>query len=105
MAEAKKPLTKTEIVAVIAESTSVSKKDVNAVIEALGNEIKKSLGKKGPGSFALPGLFKVEKKHKKAVPAKKDCLNRLTGTTYDRPAKPAHDVVKIRPLKALKEAV
>lgn len=101
-----KPLTKTEIIATIAESTQLSKKDVATVVDALGDEIKKSLGKKGPGSFALPGLFKVEKKHKKAVPAKKNVPNPLKpGTFMDRPAKPAHDVVKIRPLKALKEVV
>ena len=101
----KKPLTKTQIIAEIAEKTQLSKKDVTAVVEALGEEIKNSLGKKGAGSFTLPGLLKVEKQFVKAKPAKKNVTNPLTGQLYDRPAKPAHYRVKVKALKALKEMV
>ena len=100
-----RPLTKTQIVANIAEVTSLAKKDVDAVIAALGEEIKKSLGKKGPGAFVLPGLIKIDKKQVKAQPAKKGVKNPLTGEIYDRPAKPAHKKIRVRPLKALKEMV
>lgn len=98
-----KPLTKNEIIAEIAEQTKLPKKDVSAVLDALAEEIKKSLGKKGAGSFALLGLLKIEKKRIPAKPAKKNVLNRFTGVTGDVPAKPAHDRVKIRALKALKD--
>ncbi|MCL2742896.1 MAG: HU family DNA-binding protein [Planctomycetaceae bacterium] len=104
-ADVKKPLTKNQIIAVIAEGTSLPKTSVSAVIDALSEEIKKSLGKKGAGSFILPGILKVSKKKVKAQPAKKGIVNPLTGKTYDRPAKPAHDVVKVKALKALKESV
>jgi len=46
---AKKPLTKTELMANIAAATDVPKKQVAAVLEALAAEIKKSLGSKGAG--------------------------------------------------------
>ena len=101
----KKPLTKTEIVAELAETTTLSKKDVAAVIDALSELIKTSIGKKGAGSFTLPGILKVEKQRVKAKPAQKGVKNPLTGQIYDRPAKPAHDRVKVKPLKALKESV
>ncbi|MCL2305803.1 MAG: HU family DNA-binding protein [Planctomycetaceae bacterium] len=103
--KAERPLTKTQIVANIAEATSLAKKDVDAVVAALCEEIKKSLGKKGPGAFVLPGLIKIDKKLVKAQPAKKGVKNPLTGAIYDRPAKPAHKKIRVRPLKALKEMV
>jgi len=104
MAE-KKPLTKTQIIAEIAETTGLSKKDVSAVIDNLSEMIKASLGKKGAGSFTLPGILKVSKQRVKAKPAQKNVKNALTGEIYDRPAKPAHDRVKIKALKSLKESV
>jgi nucleoid DNA-binding protein len=100
-----KAFTKTQIVAEIAEKTELSKKDVNTVVDALADVIKKSLGKKGPGSFVLPGLIKIEKKRVKATPAKKGVKNPFTGEVRDVPAKPAHDKVKVRALKGLKEMV
>ena len=60
--EAKKPLTKTEILTSIAEETELTRKQVSAVFEALSGQIKKSLGNRGPGTFAIPGLVKIEKK-------------------------------------------
>lgn len=104
--EVKKSMTKTQIVAEIAEETKLSKKDVVAVIDQLGEEIKKSLGKKGSGVFTLPGLLKIEKKRVKAQPEKKNVPNPLRpGEFINRPAKPAHDRVKVKALKALKEVV
>ncbi|MGL6195828.1 MAG: HU family DNA-binding protein [Thermoguttaceae bacterium] len=102
----KKPLTKTQIIAEIATTTTLTKKQVGDVLEALGEEIKKSLGKKGAGSFTMPGLMKVEKKYVKAQPAKKNVPNPLRpGEFINREAKPAHYRVKIKPLKGLKEVV
>ena len=101
----KKPLTKTQIIAELAETTEMPKKDVVAVVDALSELIKTSLDKKGPGAFVLPGILKVYKQRVKAKPAQKGVKNALTGVIYDRPAKPAHDRVKVKPLKALKDVV
>ena len=102
----KKPLTKTQIIAELAETTELSKKDVTSVVDALSELIRKSLGKKGAGTFTLPGILKVYKQHVKAKPAQKNVPNPLKpGTFSDRPAKPAHDRVKIKALKSLKEVV
>ena len=64
---AKKPPTKTEILTNIANATDLTKKQVAAVMEALAHEIKKNLGSRGPGSFAIPGLLKIEKKRVAAM--------------------------------------
>ena len=104
--KSEKPFTKTEIIANIAEATGLAKKDISAVIDSLGDQIKVSLGKKGPGAFVLPGLIKIDKKTVKAQPAKKNVPNPLRpGEFINKPAKPEHKKVRVRALKALKEMV
>ena len=51
-----KPMTKTEIMRSISETTNLAKKDVVAVMEALTTEIQKSLKGSGSGVFSIPGL-------------------------------------------------
>jgi len=101
---AKKPLTKTELFANIAAAADLSKKQVAAVLEALVAEIKKSLGNKGAGVIAIPGLVKIEKKKIPARPAQKHVPNPFKpGEFMDRAAKPAYNKVKVRALKLLKD--
>ena len=101
---ATKKRSKTEIFASIAEATGASKKDVTAFFDALTAEIKKDLSKKGAGEFTIPGLCKIVVQHKPATKAKKGVPNPFKpGELMDVPAKPARNVVKVRPLKALKE--
>lgn len=100
-----KPSTKTEIIAHIAEAVGLSRKEVSAVFDALAAEIKKSLGKRsGPGQFTVPGLCKITIQRKPAMKERKG-INPFTGQETVFAAKPARNVVKIRPLKALKDMV
>ena len=103
-AAAKKAPTKTEILNSIAEQTELSKKDVSAVFEALSSDIGKALGKRGPGMFSIPGLCKITVQRKPATKARKG-INPFTGEETMFKAKPARNVVKIRPLKNLKDMV
>ena len=54
-----KPLTKTEILRNISESTGLAKKDVVAVLEELTSEIHKALKGSGIGVFSIPGLGRL----------------------------------------------
>ena len=100
----KKPLTKTEILTNIADATDLTKKDVSLVFDALAAEIKKNLGSRGPGVFAIPGLLKIEKKKVPARPAKFGVPNPFKpGELMDVAARPAFNKVKVRPLKNLKD--
>lgn len=101
-AAAKKPLTKSEIYANIAEETELTKKDVAAVFVALAEQIKKSVGRNGPKAFTIPGLCKIVVQHKPATKARKG-INPFTGEEAMFKAKPARNVVKVRPLKNLKD--
>lgn len=105
-AAAKKAPSKSEVTNNIAEETGLTKKQVAAVLEALGGEIKKSLSNKGPGVFAIPGLVKIEKKKVPPRPAQKNVPNPFKpGEFMDRPAKPASVKIKVRALKNLKDMV
>jgi nucleoid DNA-binding protein len=103
MAE-KKPMTKSEIVAGIAETTGLAKKQVSAVLEAMAGQIAKSLGRNGPGSYTVPGLMKLIVVRKPATKARKG-INPFTGEETMFKAKPARNIVKIRPMKSLKDMV
>jgi nucleoid DNA-binding protein len=102
---AKKAPTKTEILQSVANATDLSKKQVAAVLEALTEEVRKSLSSRGAGVFTLPGLLKIEKKKVPARPAQKGVRNPFTGELQDRPAKPAYNKVKVRALRNLKDMV
>jgi len=103
-AAAKKALTKSELMANIAQASELDKKQVADVLEALGTEIKKSLGAKGAGMITIPGLLKIEKKFRPARKAEKGVPNPFKpGELMDRPAKPASYQVKVRALKNLKD--
>ena len=103
-AAAKKPLTKTELLANIAAATELNKKDVGAVLDALAAEIQKSLSNKGAGAITIPGLVKIEKKKVPAKAAQKNVPNPFKpGEVRDIPAKPASSKVKVRALKTLKD--
>jgi nucleoid DNA-binding protein len=104
MANSAKPATKSEILSNIAEATKLSRKQVASVIDALSHQIKTAVGKKGPGVFALPGLMKVIVIHKPATPERKG-INPFTKQEQVFAAKPARKVIKVRPLKALKDMV
>lgn len=97
-----KPATKSEILASIASSTDLSRKQVASVFDALAGMIKSSLGKKGAGVFTIPGLVKMTVVTKPAVPARKG-INPFTKEEQMFKAKPARKVVKVRPLKNLKD--
>jgi nucleoid DNA-binding protein len=102
---AKKAPTKTEILQSVATATDLTKKQVAAVLEALTEEVRKSLSARGAGAFTLPGLLKIEKKQVPARPAQTNVKNPFTGALQDRPAKPAHSKVKVRALRNLKDMV
>ena len=98
------PMTKAVLYRTLAEKTGLTRKDVNAVFEALEEIIEGHLKKRGAGVFTLPGLMKLKVVRKPARRARKG-INPFTGEEMMFKAKPAHNVVKITPLKKLKEKV
>lgn len=99
----KEALSKSGLVAHIAESTDVAAKDVRAVIAALEGAIHASLSKKGAGSFTMPGVAKFSAVNVPAKPKRKG-INPFTKEEQWFAAKPASVKVKVRPLKKLKDS-
>ncbi len=89
-------MTKSQLMAALAEKTGLAKKDVTMLMEELVNmaysEVKKS------GLFVLPGFGKMVKANRKARMG----INPATGAKIQIAAK---TVVKFRLAKAAKEAV
>jgi nucleoid DNA-binding protein len=102
MVTSTKPATKSEILASIATTTKLSRKQVASVFDALSGQIKAGVGKKGPGMFVVPGLMKIMVVVKPATPERKG-INPFTKQEQIFKAKPARRVIKVRPLKALKD--
>ncbi|MFK0574096.1 HU family DNA-binding protein [Endozoicomonas sp.] len=95
---------KTQMLAEISENTGLSRKQVGAVMDELGELVERHIKKRGCGEFTLPGLLKIVTKKKPAQKAKKGVPNPFKpGELMDVPAKAASIQVKVRPLKKLKE--
>ncbi len=91
---AAKPKTKTQIIAALAESSELSKKQVTAVLEGL---VAMSY-KEAKVGFSIPGLGKLVVAQRKARSGR----NPATGETIKIPAK---KVLKFRIAKAAKDAI
>ncbi len=100
----KEPMTKTQLLTSLAEETGLSKKECGAVLDELANTINRHLKKRGAGTFTMPGLMKIKTVRKPAVKARKG-INPFTGEETMFKAKPARNVVKVQPLKGLKDMV
>jgi nucleoid DNA-binding protein len=96
--------TKTQLYIHIAEETGLSRKDVAKVFDSLNDVIEGHVKSRGAGEFKVPGLMKVKVNKKPATKARKNVPNPFRpGEFMDVAAKPARKVVKILPLKALKD--
>jgi len=89
-------MTKSQLLNALAESTSMSKKDIAGFLDAVANLAYKQV--KSSGEFTLPGFGKLVKKHRAARMGR----NPATGASIQIPAK---TVVKFRVSKAAKDAI
>ncbi|MDI1253987.1 HU family DNA-binding protein [Thermomonas sp.] len=99
----KEALTKSGLIAHIAEVSEVSAKEVRAVLAALEGAMSASVSKKGVGQFTLPGMMKITASKVAAKPKRKG-INPFTKEEVWFAAKPASIKLKVRPLKKLKDA-
>ncbi|HEY5156425.1 MAG TPA: HU family DNA-binding protein [Anaerolineales bacterium] len=97
-----KSITKSEFVTVLAKKSGLNKKQAVAALDSLNAIVAQQLGKKG--IVIIPGLLKLSTVVKPATP-KHEGINPFTKKPMIYQAKPASKVVRVRPLKALKDAV
>jgi nucleoid DNA-binding protein len=101
----KKTMTKSQLVARLADKAQIKKAEAQAVLDEIVDVVVEQVSKGGPGKFILPGLCRVTVTRKEAVKGGEKKINRLTGAEYVTKDKPAQNVVKLRPVKALKDAL
>ncbi len=98
-------MTKADIVASIADSTGLTKKDVVAVFGSLGDLVTRHIKRNGSGEFQIPDtgvkITRVKKPARKARVGR----NPATGEPLKIAAKPAHLGVKVVALKALQDTL
>ena len=100
----KKAYTKGQILNYIAERAAIKRAQAGQALIALNELIEVHLKKAGPGAFAIPGVMKMKVVRKPATKERKG-INPFTGEPTTFKAKPARNVIKIRPLKKLKDSV
>ncbi len=100
----KDAFSKSQLQTEISEATELSKKQVASVLEELAGILERHVKARAVGEFTLPGLMKVRVVRKPATKARKG-INPFTGEETVFKAKPARNVVKIKPLKKLKDMV
>jgi nucleoid DNA-binding protein len=95
-------MTKSQILTELSVNTMLSKKELALVFSELDLLVERHIKKRACGEFLLPGLLKIVTVKKPAVKARKG-INPFTGEEMMFKAKKATTVVKVRPLKKLKE--
>ena len=99
-----KPRSQSEVLRTIAQHVGIHRRDVAAVFHVMGSLIKADLAKGGSGVFKVPGLMRITVKRKPATKAHMG-INPFTKEQVMFKAKPARNVVRVRPLQGLKAMV
>ena len=99
-----KRLSKTQFVEAMAKQSGLTKKQASSALEALNATVAQQLGKRGPGEVIIPGLLRLAVTEKPATPAHEG-INPFTKQPMMYKAKPARKVIKVRPLKGLKDGI
>ena len=98
------PRSKGEVFGTIAQHVGIHRRDVAAAFHVMGSIIKADLSKSGSGVFKVPGLMRITVKRKPATPARMG-INPFTKEQVMFKAKPARNVIRVRPLQSLKAMV
>ena len=99
-----KARSKSDVFGTIAQHAGLHRRDVAAVFHTLGSLIKADLSKLGAGVFKIPGMMRITVTRKPATKARMG-LNPFTKEEVMFKAKPARNVVRVRPLRGLKDMV
>ena len=101
---ASKPRSQGEVFRTCAEHAGIQRSQVASVFQTMSAMIKADLSKGGSGVFKVPGLMRITVKRKPATPARQG-INPFTKEPTTFKAKPARNVVRVRPLAGLKSMV
>jgi nucleoid DNA-binding protein len=96
-----KRMSKTQIIAELAERSGISKQDVQGMFDELLTLVERELGERGPGEFIVPDLVKLKVKRVPAKPAHMG-FDPFTKVQREFPEKPASRRLRASPALRLK---
>ena len=99
-----KRMSKSQFVSALAEKSGLNNKQATSALDTINAMVAQQLGKRGPGEVLIPGLLKLNVVDKPAT-RKHEGINPFTKEPMTYKAKAARKVIKVRPLKALKDAI
>lgn len=100
-------MTQSAVISELAEVNEMARSDVKYFLDTLLEITVRELNlrsKSAPGKILIPGICRIVAKKKPATKARKG-ISPFTKKECMFKAKPATTVVKIRPVKALKDAI
>jgi len=97
-------MSKSQFVTTLAEKSGLNKKQATSALDTINVMVAQQLGKGGPGEVLIPGLLRLKVVDKPAT-SQHEGVNPFTKEPMIYKAKPAHKVIKVMILKALKDAV
>ncbi len=99
-----KRMSKSQFVTTLAEKSGLNRKQASSALDTINMMVAQQLGKSGPGEVLIPGLLKLNVVDKPAT-RQHEGVNPFTKEPMTYKAKAARKVIKVRLLKALKDAV
>ncbi|HET9913990.1 MAG TPA: HU family DNA-binding protein [Anaerolineales bacterium] len=99
-----KRMSKSQFVTTLAEKSGLNKRQAMSALDTINMIVAQQLGKRGPGEVLIPGLLKLNVVDKPAT-RKHEGINPFTKEPMTYKAKAARKVIKVRPLKALKDTI
>lgn len=97
-------MTKSQFVTTLAEQSGLNKRQASSALDTINAMVAQQLGKRGPGEVLIPGLLKLNIVDKPAT-RKHEGFNPFTKAPMTYKARAARKVIRVRPLKALKDAI
>lgn len=97
-------MSKSQFVTTLAEKSGLNRKQAVSALDTINAMVAQQLGKRGPGEVLIPGLLKLSVFDKPAT-REHEGINPFTKEPMTYKAKAARKVIKVRPLKALKDAI
>jgi nucleoid DNA-binding protein len=99
-----KRMSKAQFMTTLAEKSGLDKKQTESALDAINDIVAHQLGKMGPGEVLIPGLISMSISEKPATP-QHEGINPFSKEPMTYKAKPARRVIRMKALKALKDAI
>ena len=99
-----KRMTELEFMITLSEKSGLNMRQASSALEVTSAIITQQLGKGRPGEVLIPRLLRLNVVDRPAT-LQHEGVNPFTKEPMTRKAKPARKVIKVSPLRALKDAV